>query len=86
MAVNTTHDSRLPGHGQEFIPLAQASDGANALQAQQIWLDSFTPDFVTAEPRPLCAFPQSAEYTGSGDLKDAANWRCKAPARKETGK
>jgi feruloyl esterase len=31
--------------------------------------------------RPLCPYPQAAEYKGSGDLKDAANWSCKAPAR-----
>jgi feruloyl esterase len=29
--------------------------------------------------RPLCPYPQSAEYKGSGDLKDASNWACKAP-------
>jgi Tannase and feruloyl esterase len=30
--------------------------------------------------RPLCPYPQYAEYKGSGDLKDGANWACKAPA------
>jgi feruloyl esterase len=30
--------------------------------------------------RPLCAYPQAAEYKGTGDLKDGANWSCKAPA------
>jgi feruloyl esterase len=30
--------------------------------------------------RPLCPYPQAAEYKGTGDLKDAANWSCKAPA------
>jgi hypothetical protein len=30
--------------------------------------------------RPLCPYPQYAEYKGSGDLKDGANWSCKAPA------
>jgi feruloyl esterase len=30
--------------------------------------------------RPLCAYPQAAEYKGSGDLKDAANWSCQAPS------
>jgi feruloyl esterase len=30
--------------------------------------------------RPLCPYPQFAEYKGSGDLKDGANWACKAPA------
>ena len=29
--------------------------------------------------RPLCPYPQYAEYRGTGDLKDAANWACKAP-------
>jgi feruloyl esterase len=29
--------------------------------------------------RPLCPYPQYAEYKGSGDLKDAVNWTCKAP-------
>jgi feruloyl esterase len=29
--------------------------------------------------RPLCQYPQFAEYQGSGDLKDASNWACKAP-------
>ena len=29
--------------------------------------------------RPLCAYPQYAKYTGTGDLKDAANWSCVAP-------
>ncbi|HYR87810.1 MAG TPA: tannase/feruloyl esterase family alpha/beta hydrolase [Terriglobia bacterium] len=30
--------------------------------------------------RPLCPYPQYAEYSESGDLKNAANWACKAPA------
>jgi feruloyl esterase len=30
--------------------------------------------------RPLCPYPQYAEYKGSGDLKEAANWACRAPA------
>ena len=30
--------------------------------------------------RPLCAYPQAAEYKGTGDLKDGSNWSCKAPA------
>jgi feruloyl esterase len=31
--------------------------------------------------RPLCPYPQFAEYKGSGDLKDGGNWACKAPAK-----
>jgi feruloyl esterase len=30
--------------------------------------------------RPLCPYPQYADYKGTGDLKDASNWVCKAPA------
>jgi feruloyl esterase len=26
--------------------------------------------------RPLCPYPQTAQYTGSGDIHDAANWVC----------
>jgi feruloyl esterase len=31
----------------------------------------------TGLKRPICPYPQSAQYKGSGDLKDAANWVCK---------
>jgi feruloyl esterase len=30
--------------------------------------------------RPLCPYPQYAEYKGTGDLKNASSWACKAPA------
>ena len=30
--------------------------------------------------RPLCPYPQFAEYDGAGDLKDASNWACTVPA------
>jgi hypothetical protein len=63
VAVNTTDDHRLPGHGQEFIPLARSCAGRRDLQAQQIWLGNFNEDFLNAEPRPLCAFL-------SGNFKD----------------
>jgi len=33
----------------------------------------------TGLKRPICPYPQYAAYKGSGDLKDAANWVCKAP-------
>ena len=32
--------------------------------------------------RPLCPYPQYAEYKGTGDLKDAASWACKAPLQR----
>lgn len=61
--INSTHDSTLPGHGQEFIPLARSCPGWEHLQAQQIWVPDFGPDFVLAEPRPLAVFL-------SGSFKD----------------
>jgi hypothetical protein len=29
--------------------------------------------------RPLCAYPRYAKYNGTGNMKDAANWKCVAP-------
>jgi feruloyl esterase len=29
--------------------------------------------------RPLCPYPQYAKYSGTGEIKDAANWSCVAP-------
>jgi len=29
--------------------------------------------------RPLCPYPEFAEYDGSGDLADKENWSCAAP-------
>ncbi len=63
VAVNTTHFTALPTHGQEFIPLAKSCPGWEQLQAQQISLPDFDEDFLRAEPRPLCAFL-------SGNFKD----------------
>lgn len=61
VAVNVTDDRRLPGHGQEFIPLARKARAG--LSAQQICLTDFTPEFCAAEPRPLATFL-------SGSFKD----------------
>lgn len=63
VAVNVTHDPKLPNHGQEFIPLAKAAADGTTLQAQQVWLDAFNEEFLKAEPRPLCGFL-------SGSFKD----------------
>jgi hypothetical protein len=63
VAVNTTHDRTLPGHGQEFIPLARAAAGASRLEAQQVWVGEFDEAFLGVEPQPLCGFL-------SGNFKD----------------
>lgn len=63
LAVNTTHDSALPGHGQEFIPLARSCPGWARLGAQQVWVGDLDEALVEAEPRPLAMFL-------SGNFKD----------------
>jgi feruloyl esterase len=34
--------------------------------------------------RPMCSYPQVAEYKGTGDIKDGSNWACKAPTTAAT--
>jgi feruloyl esterase len=36
--------------------------------------------------RPLCPYPQYADYKGTGALKDAANWACRTPPSSPRGK
>ena len=50
----------------------QRFDIDGALRLSGIGANGFT--------RPMCPYPQYAEYKGTGGLKDAANWSCKAPA------
>ncbi|MGA7868722.1 MAG: tannase/feruloyl esterase family alpha/beta hydrolase [Stellaceae bacterium] len=37
---------------------------------------TFIPGSPTTLTRPLCPYPQTAVYNGSGDINDAANWDC----------
>lgn len=56
------------------------------LTALDQWVDkNLVPDKIEAShianglktfSRPLCPYPQMAEYSGEGDRKDAANWAC----------
>ncbi|MBV8904191.1 MAG: tannase/feruloyl esterase family alpha/beta hydrolase, partial [Acidobacteriia bacterium] len=32
---------------------------------------------ITDKTRPLCPYPQIAQYTGAGSTNDAANFRCR---------
>jgi feruloyl esterase len=61
----------------------------NAMEALSQWVEQGkTPDQMAAShatrgvvdrTRPLCAYPQTAVYKGSGNTDDAANFSCKAP-------
>jgi feruloyl esterase len=64
------------------------SDKFDGIGALDRWVDqgvapekivaSHVTDNATTFSRPLCPFPQVAEYSGSGDRKDASAWACKA--------
>lgn len=61
-------------------------DTFDALGALEQWREQGeAPDEMLATSegnglaRPLCPYPQYAEYDGSGDLADASSWRCAAP-------
>jgi len=64
-------------------PGVNTFDSTGALEK---WVEKgIAPDQMTGRgaqglTRPLCPYPQYAEYKGTGDLKDAANWVCKTPA------
>ena len=83
----TTNSIRLfmvPGMGHcRGGPGVDAFDTLSALE-QWREKDKAPPEIMaknreTGMARPLCPYPQAAEYKGSGDLKDAANWRCAVP-------
>jgi len=58
----------------------------DTIGALEKWREGNTPpdQIMGSNPRsgltrPLCPYPQYAEYDGTGDLKDAANWKCTKP-------
>lgn len=59
-----------------FTPLMDWVENGKApdvIEAKKIVADK------TVMTRPLCPYPQSAHYSGSGDVNDGANFACKAP-------
>lgn len=59
---------------------------ADYLTALETWVEQGrAPDSIIgtgtnpARTRPLCAYPKVAKYKGSGDVNDAANFRCENP-------
>jgi len=45
---------------------------------------AFIPGSPTALTRPLCPYPQTAVYNGSGNVNDAANWQCGGDMERNT--
>ena len=84
---------RAAVHGAGHAALRRRSrpDQFNYMAALERWRESNTaPDqFIASRvtnnrvdmTRPLCPYPQVAEYKGVGSTNDAANFVCKAPAK-----
>ncbi|KAK5658910.1 hypothetical protein OQA88_1724 [Cercophora sp. LCS_1] len=78
----------LPAVGEGWsVPGHLNDSNYDALAALQLWVENdkpvdkiiataFNADFSTFRTRPLCPYPQRAVYNGSGNVNDAANWRC----------
>jgi feruloyl esterase len=74
-------------------PESQRDADHDLMRALQRWVENGTAPrqviatkYVDNEPakgvalqRPLCPYPQYAQYKGSGDMNDAANFSCVAP-------
>jgi feruloyl esterase len=64
-------------------------DQANFMGALERWVEAGeVPDQIIASKvtggnvqmtRPLCPYPQVAEWTGAGSTNDAANFTCSSP-------
>ncbi len=79
-----------PGMGHcEGGPGVNSFDSIGTLEK---WVEkSVAPDKIIGTgaqglTRPLCPYPQYAEYKGTGDLKKAENWTCKTPDRESKPK
>jgi len=56
VAVGSLEDPDNTSVAMPFVQLARQCAGWENLPAQHLWHGDFDPDFVSAEPRPLCAF------------------------------
>jgi feruloyl esterase len=64
----------------------EATDTFDAVRALEQWVEKkIAPDRIVASriragavdrTRPLCPYPQIAQYTGSGSTEDAASFQC----------
>lgn len=81
----------IPGVGHCYV--GDGPDVFNMLPTLQNWVEKgeapkpiiaaqFGKDGKPVRTRPLCPFPQVSRYNGSGDINDAANFSCVAPAGK----
>jgi feruloyl esterase len=62
-----------------FEPLLVVVDWAESDKAPDRIVASRILNGKTVRTRPLCPYPQTAKYQGSGSIDEAANFRCAAP-------
>ncbi len=68
------------GYGTDvFDAFTPLMDWVENGKAPEVIRASQMKDGKPAMTRPLCPYPQSARYSGNGDLKDGANFECKMP-------
>ena len=72
------HCSGGPGPNS-FEMLPALEDWVERGVAPSRIIASHSVDGKVVRARPLCPHPQVAKYAGSGDVNDAANFRCEAP-------
>jgi feruloyl esterase len=76
----------IPGMGHCSGGAANSPNTFNKVGALETWREKGkAPDQLIGSnaqsgiSRPLCAYPKTAKYKGTGDTKDAANFTCVAP-------
>lgn len=75
------------GHGSSLAPDRHGPHTADFLTPLERWVEyGVAPDrivasggFVPHRTRPLCPYPQRAQYVGTGSIDDAANFTCVEP-------
>ena len=78
MVPGMNHCGGGPGPNT-FNALTALSTWVEKKQAPDMLLGSHMTDGVVDLTRPLCPYPQIAQYSGQGDVKDAANFSCRMP-------
>ncbi len=78
LAPGMHHCSGGPGPNSfDMLPVLEAWVERSVAPTQVI--ASHMADGKVSRTRPLCPYPQVAQYTGSGSIDDAANFRCVVP-------
>jgi feruloyl esterase len=62
-----------------FDAVTALSNWVEKKQPPDMMLGSHVTNGVADLTRPLCPYPQVAQYSGQGDVKDAANFACRMP-------